>query len=68
MLSWTAVNIRLRADRDTMDEQKRRETDAGPLLTSADAAIAANDCRCTIGTVCRDNAACPRLAGAAAGA
>ncbi len=51
-----------------MDDQKRREADADALLTPADSAIAANDCRCTLGTVCRDNAACPRLAGVAAGA
>ncbi len=55
MADWKAANLAQRADRDAMDEVKRREGDNAAIVRPS-----ADDCGCTPGFVCRQNAACPR--------
>ena len=53
MADWKAANLAQHADRDAVDEVKRRESVAADRSS-------ADTCGCTPGFVCRQNAACPR--------
>ena len=55
MADWKAANLAQRADRDAMDEVKRRESEGFAAVQ-----LVTGDCGCTPGFVCRQNVACPR--------